>query len=67
MGCSQSSLRVVGGLSAMEGRLEVCRNNDWVVVATNSWDYRDASVACRQLGFSPFGKGSALLCSFLTV
>ena len=25
-------------------------------MCANSWDNRDASVVCRQIGYSPFGK-----------
>ncbi len=54
--CIENSLRLVGGNSSLEGRVEVCVNGDWgTVTADSTWDYLDASVACRQLGFSPLG------------
>ena len=53
--CTEHSIMLVGGPSPLEGRVEVCVNGDWGTVENNGWDYRDASVACRQLGFSPFG------------
>ena len=53
--CNERSIRLAGGPFFLEGRVELCVNGDWGTVASNNWDYRDASVACRQLGFSPLG------------
>ena len=40
-----------------QGRVELCVNGRLGVVCSEMWDNQDASVACRQLGFSPYGKG----------
>ena len=52
--CTQHSVRLVGS-TPMEGRLEICSNHMWGTVCDNHFDERDASVVCRELGYSPIG------------
>ena len=37
------------------GRIEVCNGTAYEAVCADGWDYNDASVVCRELGFSPYG------------
>ena len=53
--CNNSDLRLVGGSNEREGRIEICFNETWGTVCDNFWSTNDASVACRQLGFSKIG------------
>ena len=53
--CTDGDIRVVNGLSALEGRVEVCVDGIWGTVCDDLWGVEEASVACRQLGFSPMG------------
>ena len=42
-----------GGLRV--GRVEVCYDGKYGAVCEDEWEDKEASVVCRQLGFSPYG------------
>ena len=50
-------LRLFNGTSAMEGKVQFCLNLTWTPVCGDDWDDGEASVVCRQLGFSGEGMG----------
>ena len=45
-------MRLEGGRYGGEGRVEVCRNQQWGRVCDDEWDASETTVVCRQLGFS---------------
>ena len=54
--CIDGAIRLIGGSIPTQGRVEVCRNDAWGTVCDDGWTDVDASVACRQLGYSRFSK-----------
>ena len=54
--CYEGELRLTGGSSPTEGRVEVCIEGMWGTVCDSSWEAKDAEVACRQAGYLSVGK-----------
>ena len=62
--CKTGQLRIVGGNIANEGRVEICMNNVWGTVCDDSWGSADATVVCRELGYSAQGEDIySILCT----
>ncbi|XP_065830989.1 scavenger receptor cysteine-rich domain superfamily protein-like [Oscarella lobularis] len=72
LAAARSQMRLVGGSTEWEGRVELLRNGVWGTICDNDWDIADAAVACRQMnrGYSGataatkgahFGEGSGAI------
>lgn len=51
----EGDVRLVGGHSGYEGRVEVCNGGEYGTVCTPESGKEEAAVVCRQLGFSVAG------------
>ena len=61
--CTDGEIRLVEidsddvqGGDTVRGRVEICFGRVWGTVCDNNWDFSDAAVVCRQLGFSPLSE-----------
>ena len=50
--CQDGNVRLANGPTSYSGRVEICFSETWGTVCNNMWGASDASVVCRQLGFS---------------
>ncbi len=62
-----STIRLVGGRTSLEGRVEILLDGRWGTICANqNWNAAAAATVCRQLGLSTNGKNSITI-TFLNV
>lgn len=54
--CTQNDIRLQAGPTKRQGRVEICRNNQWGTVCHDLWGTADARVVCNQLNYDAAGK-----------
>ena len=52
---NNGELRLSGGSTAMQGRVEICWNGVWGTVCDEQFDSTEAQVVCAQLNYSTSG------------
>ncbi|CAI8023577.1 Neurotrypsin, partial [Geodia barretti] len=50
--CESGRIRLAGGDTEREGRVEICINGEWGTVCGKLWMKNNTNVVCRYLGFS---------------
>lgn len=50
--CINGDVRLVGGRTEMEGRVEICYDENYGTICNGGLDTQSPVVICRQLGYS---------------
>ncbi|KAK1885791.1 Neurotrypsin [Dissostichus eleginoides] len=58
--CKQGSVRLQGGRTKLDGRVEMYLGGVWGSVCSDDWGDEDAAVVCRQLGKGISGRARAV-------
>lgn len=58
--CYHGDMRLAGGETEAEGRVEICSNRNWGTVCDNQWTSNHTAVVCRYLGFSDMIGGQSI-------
>ena len=50
--CEDGEVRLVGGETEREGRVEMCYNGVWGTVCADGWDEIATNITCTQCGYT---------------
>ena len=53
--CQSGDVRLQDGTDPSNGRVEVCWNGMWATLCSHEFDENDASIVCKQLGYTSEG------------
>ena len=56
--CTNDTMRLTGGSTNSEGRVEICYNGVWGSICDSNWNGIEAKVVCKSLGHQFYGKCS---------
>ena len=59
--CTHGDVRLVGGLLAYEGNVEICINGIWSTICDSGWSNNDVKLACAKAGYPGAGMNSVEL------
>ena len=66
--CTEGDVRLVGGSTHYEGRVEVCVNRAWgSVCAYSQWSSQDAKIVCNNIGALTLGILYKLTCELISL
>ena len=54
-GEDEKTVRLVGGVLPIEGRVEYCTRGGWRTICDNKWNNNNAAVVCNELGYDTEG------------
>ena len=49
--CSDGLIQLTNGGGDNDGRVEICTDGIWMTIDAKYWNYNNAKVVCRQLGY----------------
>ena len=54
-GCVEGGIKLAGGSSDLEGTVSICIKGQFRTICDDGWSTQDATVFCRELGYSSLG------------